>query len=64
MLYSKISITMKLYLAIATIYSLFGHVYKIITRSILKKDERLFVIGTSHLLIGGGRLFFLRKERY
>ena len=42
-----------------------------ITRSILKKISDvvtlplgLLVIGTSHLLIEGGRLFFSRKERY
>ena len=45
----------------------------LLTRSILKKDKRrsdpwdFFVIGTSHLLIGGGGgvgYFFSRKERY
>ena len=40
-----------------------------IKRSVLKKISDvvtlgLFVIGTSHLLIGGGRLFFSRKEKY
>ena len=39
----------------------------LLTRSILKKDKRrsdalgLFVIGTSHLLIGGGRGFFFKE---
>ena len=40
MLYSKISITISLYLAITTIYSLFNHVYKFIIINICDRKRK------------------------
>ena len=55
----------------ASVLAVSDLLYKIVlTRSILKKISDVvtlgtFVIGTSYLLIGGGRLFFFsQKERY
>ena len=40
MLYSKISITISLYLAITTIYSFFNHVYKFIIINISDRKRK------------------------